>query len=303
MRPVLIALFAFTLVSCSSPPPTPESNLRARTAVNVPSYPAVTFSSEQNPSATLSFSHTANGTNNRLILYYNLVIENPRSQPVTAQLLNPHVVLNESYQVAVVPKGTNLLQGIYSTIEPKSSALLPLQLEIDITGLSLGSSSLCSALLTLDTLWNFSLDPKTGVATGASLSIKLSCAASFYLTQDISLDINKFSIDSIANDPRLGMYIRVSNPNAFPLELSSLDYQLYTSGKQSSAGNAPLALLIPANSAVDARILMPVSGLGNIVDLNQLDYRLIGAGNIAVPSGYPALSMPFDLSGLLLVQR
>jgi LEA14-like dessication related protein len=290
------------LFSCSSTSSAPESDLRARTPVNVPSYPAATFSSEQDPAATLSFSHAANSENNRLILYYNLAIENPRSQPVTVQLLNPHVVLNESYQVAVVPKGTNLLQGIYSTVEPRSSALLPLQLEVDITGLSIGSN-VCTAVLTLDTLWNFNMDPKTGAAIGSTLSIKLSCTASFYLTQNLLLGINQFSIDNIANDPRLGMYIRVINPNAFPLELSSLDYQLYASGKQSSVGNAPLALLIPANGVAEARILMPVSGLGNIVNLNQLDYRLIGAGNIAVPSGYPALSMPFDLSGSMILMK
>jgi LEA14-like dessication related protein len=290
------------LVSCASTPSESESesDLRAHTAVNVPSYPATTFSSERSPAATLSFSHTANSVNNRLVLYYNLSIENPRSDPVTVQLLNPHVLLNESYQVPVVPRGANLLQGIYSTVEPKSSAMIPLQLEIDITGLSFGSN-VCTAVLTIDTLWSYNMDTDTGVASDTPLNIKLSCPASFYLTQNLSLGINQFSIDNIANDPRLGMFIRVSNPNAFPLELSSLDYQLYASGKQSSAGNAPLALLVPANGAVEARILMPISGLGNIVDLNQLDYRLVGAGNIVVPSGYPALSMPFDLSGSMVL--
>jgi len=99
--------------------------------------------------------------------------------------------------------------------------------------------------------------------------------------------------------------IKIDNPNAFDLNLSSMGYELYGDGKLWADGKGKDILLVPANSSCQTEFLFSMNFinmsrplLDDIIAKRQVRYRF--AGNVEVSPLIPNVDpfkMKFEQSG------
>ena len=105
--------------------------------------------------------------------------------------------------------------------------------------------------------------------------------------------------------------IKINNPNAFDLNLSSIKYELYGNGALWTTGNENDILHISAQSACETEFLFTMNFinmgrklLDDIIDKRQVNYRF--SGEAEVETGIlsrPAFQTRFDRSGLSEVKE
>lgn len=105
--------------------------------------------------------------------------------------------------------------------------------------------------------------------------------------------------------------IRIDNPNDFPLNLSSLTYELYGNGAFWASGKGEDILHIPANSSSEThfRFIKNFMGmnrrlLDDIIALRDVAYRF--AGTVIVEAGIPNVPpfyVNYEISGFSEVRR
>jgi LEA14-like dessication related protein len=99
--------------------------------------------------------------------------------------------------------------------------------------------------------------------------------------------------------------LRIDNPNIFPVELSSLSYELYGKGSFWAGGRERNILKVPARGYAEAKLFLVMNFidmkrdlLDEVIALKQVPYRFLGEA--LVDTGVPLLPsfrMEFDLSG------
>jgi len=100
--------------------------------------------------------------------------------------------------------------------------------------------------------------------------------------------------------------LKIDNPNIFPVELSSLKYELYGNGLFWADGLENDILNIPAQSSKEAKFRFSMNFinmnrriLDDVIAMRQVQYRF--RGNAQVRAALPRLSpftMNYDISGL-----
>ncbi len=92
--------------------------------------------------------------------------------------------------------------------------------------------------------------------------------------------------------------LSIKNPNAFPLPINTLNYQLFINNQAFAKGNSNKAVTIPSQGTgileldVDSNIMDVIEGAGQWFSLakRSLDYRI--TGNVGVSSF--AIPIPFQ---------
>jgi LEA14-like dessication related protein len=104
---------------------------------------------------------------------------------------------------------------------------------------------------------------------------------------------------------RFEVVLRVENPNAVPLRLLSLEYELFGDRRLWTDGSAAEAFTVPAKGAVDGKLSLTMNFidmkrelLDQVIRLQVVDYRFRGKARIATElPGFPDFTMPYDLTG------
>jgi LEA14-like dessication related protein len=247
------------------------------------------------PAAQLSSDRIEAESVERLILYYQLKIDNPRAVPLYVELTEPHILLNGTYSVTV---SSLLLQnGDTIVAQPAASTTLPLQLNLDLSTLPIDADEYTFELA-FTVIYH--------AETGETLSEELSCNVSFQRVRVPELLVTGIEVsqDELINT-RLKVTLRVDNPNLFAVQLSSLTYQLYGEERLWAEGDSPLSQNIPAkgSASTDLSLIMnftnmPRSVLDSVIAMKQLNYRFTGETIVTVPVAYlPSFKLAFDLKG------
>ena len=99
--------------------------------------------------------------------------------------------------------------------------------------------------------------------------------------------------------------LRVENPNAVPLSLISLAYELFGDRRLWIDGSTGETIRVPANGSVDRKLSLAMNFinmkrdlLDQVIRLRVVDYHFKGNARIATEfPDFPEFSMPYDLTG------
>jgi LEA14-like dessication related protein len=103
----------------------------------------------------------------------------------------------------------------------------------------------------------------------------------------------------------------IENPNEFPVELSSISYELHGNGMFWADGNENDVLLIPAKSSSETKFFFSMNFidmnrkiLDDVINMRNVRYRFKGDVEVkAAISNILSFPMIFDCSGLSEVKR
>jgi LEA14-like dessication related protein len=303
------ALFLFVLpvvllFSCATPaavqpiptaiPPAPRPFSAPPVAVTDTPAPE-SASSQPRPSVQLTFDRIQAESVDNLILYYQLRVDNPLEVPLNVDLTEPRILVNGTHSITV---SSLLLQNGNSIVaQPFSPMTIPLQLNLDLTTFPSDFDEY-TFLLALTAVYR--------TENSAPLPDALSCDITFPRIRVPELFVTGIAVSqSDLINTNLKVTIRIDNPNHFPVQLSSLAYQLYGDERFWSEGNSALSLNIPAKSSASTEVAlimnfinMPRTALDKVIAMKQLNYRFTGETTVAVPVAYlPSFRLRFDLNG------
>jgi LEA14-like dessication related protein len=118
-----------------------------------------------------------------------------------------------------------------------------------------------------------------------------------------------FSISSIVImqaeliNTRFKALLRIDNPNSFPLELSSFNYELYGAGRYWAEGRETAPIEIPAESYVEKDLFLMMNfinmkreTLDQVIALKTVRYRFAGDATVGA-AGLAPLALRFDQAG------
>ena len=273
---IVIGIFS-VLTACKSTPPPEEPKPQ-----------------QENPSAVLELTGMEAISVKRAAIHYRLTISNPRSQALNVQIKNWNGLLNgnpfDAHSAVLNVGGTP--EAAFGT-EPHSTIEKPLVLNLDLDG---GTEYCAELALELGYLYGHS----------GTISDTVSVQVTFPGILEPEFAITSITIlqaDLINTRLKLGM--RISNPNIFPVTLSSFRFQLYGDGNFWADGTEKDLSVIPAQASVDTGITIDMNFIGmrrgildDIIAMRQVHYRI--AGNVEVgtdTSWLPVFRKNFDLSG------
>jgi LEA14-like dessication related protein len=279
----LLLLFLCCL-TCKSPPPPPE----------------------ETPAAYLRFEGIEAENIDRVVLHYRLEADNPRPVP-----LGLHI---RGWKAAVdgLDYGGN---SAILTIDEISAAefridvpaggftekALRLELDLDLcrnVPALAGTAGHYRAELLLDLAYQYGRErPFTGEAG--------------IITAFPRIREPEFTITAIAImqaeliNTRFRVNLRIDNPNIFPVDLSSLGYELYGAGRFWADGREEDVLHIPAQGSAETRLFLMMnfinmkrSLLDEVIALRQVRYRFTGEAEVGTGvSWLPRFRMGFDHTG------
>jgi LEA14-like dessication related protein len=121
----------------------------------------------------------------------------------------------------------------------------------------------------------------------------------------------EFTITSIAIvkaelvNTRFKVEVRIDNPNMFPVELSSLGYELYGKGRFWADGKERDVLEVPARGSAETKLFLVMNFinmkrdlLDDVIAMGQVPYRFTGEALVDTGvSLLPSFRMDFDRSG------
>ncbi|MDR2158742.1 MAG: LEA type 2 family protein, partial [Treponema sp.] len=104
---------------------------------------------------------------------------------------------------------------------------------------------------------------------------------------------------------RFRVTVRIDNPNGFPVNLSSFEYELYGAGRFWADGKETDALHIPARDSAEVKLFLLMNFinmkrelLDEVIAMRQVRYRFSGEALVETGvSWLPEFRMRFDRQG------
>jgi LEA14-like dessication related protein len=286
----LLFLLLLCFLTCKSPPPPPE----------------------EAPASELRFDRIEAESIDRVVLYYRLRADNPRSAPLSLKIRDWKAAVDG---FAYDRNGARLTIEEISPVEaliavpPGGSVEKTLRLELDLglcrdTPAVSGDAGNYRAELLLDLVYQYGRErPLTGETA--------------ILTAFPRIREPEFTITAIAImqaeliNTRFRVNLRIDNPNAFPVDLSSFGYELYGAGRFWADGREEDVLHIPAQGSAETRLFLMMnfinmkrSLLDEVIAMQQVRYRFTGEAEVGTGvSWLPQFRMGFDHTGNSAVYR
>jgi LEA14-like dessication related protein len=248
------------------------------------------------PALSLSLDRIEAGGPDDITLFFLLNAENPRSSPAGISLGGWELSLN----------GRAVKEGAAFTMDTAelsafSAGTFPAQLSLDAAALSLlepPGFTEYDAGITLELSLDFH--------GGAALHMPVSAQVSFPRIQRPVFTISSIAVmQAELINTRFRVSLRIDNPNSFPVELTSFNYELYGGGRYWAEGKETKVMQIPPESSAvkDLFLLMNFMNmkrevLDQVIALRTVRYRF--TGDVAVGTGVeylPRFNMRFDQSG------
>jgi LEA14-like dessication related protein len=273
-------------LSCATKIPPPEE------AVPVPPAPP-----PEQPAARLSFERLEAVTPNGLSLVFRLEADNPRAEPARIRAAAWKTTVNgverEGEGTLTLERGESLAAG--------SSGTFPLRLETVLTAEMLpeGPGAVDGEVaLTADVVFTYD--------SGEEVRTQVMAAAAFPLVREPEVRITAIAVKKAELiNTRFKVSLRIDNPNIFPLELSSFDYELYNSGRLWADGMREDILAIPPESSAETDLSLVMNFinmnrelLNQIAALRDINYRFTGKARVSTGiEHFPQFNIKYDLSG------
>ena len=144
----------------------------------------------------------------------------------------------------------------------------------------------------------------------ATCLILSACAGTETLVAKPQVELTGVSLDSASFDKQTFLLtFDVSNPNAFPLPISSVKYRILFDDQRFAGGETPAAFSIPAQGderfaiSVELDILGSASHVASLLRggiPDHVRYQLDGSLSVDIPYTRP---LPFTSSGAIQVRR
>jgi hypothetical protein len=108
-----------------------------------------------------------------------------------------------------------------------------------------------------------------------------------------------------AHHTKFEVVLRAENPNAVPLRLNRIEYELFGERRLWTDGIVAETIPVPAGGMVDKKLTLQMNFinmkrdlLDQVIKLQVVDYRFKGIAGIGTDlPEYPSFSVPYDLQG------
>jgi LEA14-like dessication related protein len=259
-----------------------------------------------NPAASLQFISVEAHDTSLLNLNYILHIEYPGHIEVQVIIDEWSVLVNKE-KVSIDPvfslQKTDGVYGFSLTRAENQQAVMeiPVSLELNIPFLIAAGVP-----LTDDFTVELALNLLHINILGEPIRIQLSETAVFPFVREPIFSITGIAIlQAELINTRFSVYMRIDNPNHFPVELSAFKYELYGNGRLWASGTERNMFTVPAKTSVIARLYVMMNFidmnrnlLEQIIRLESVNYRFNGEAFVSTGVDYlPGFTSAFDLSG------
>lgn len=256
------------------------------------------------PTASVAVGAAAYRDQRRLGLPFSIEVGNPGPSPMKL----------ESIECVLTVEGTEagrLGLGPGTLIAGGGSASVPMDFQIDLRKLGEGISGSGGPATAS---WKIEARARLKASDGAALEALASAKGAFPIVREPIFRLTSVTIERdllVTTNLRLGL--RIDNPNAFPIEYRSLDYDFYGEGRLWSAAEdeSDEAATVPAGGSAERalRFTMNFADMDRalfdlVAKLKAVRYRL--AGQARVSTGLDALPdfvTRFDREGSCVVER
>jgi LEA14-like dessication related protein len=254
-----------------------------------------------NPAAQISFDRFEfeAGDTGSVTLFYLLEAVNPRSIPAELDISGWKFTVNGRE----IGSGTEFFPGDGEKIlGPEGVARFPVRLELDTLTLSLTEFPPQEAIpveLNLDLLFTYN--------TEETIYTRQTAQGAFPLIREPVFTITGIAVKQAELiNTRFKVSMKIDNPNFFPVDLSTLVYELYGNGRFWADGKEKGILHIPAGETSEVEVLLVMNFidmnrelLNQIVALRQVSCRFTGGAQVCTALDYlPPFRVAFDQSGL-----
>jgi LEA14-like dessication related protein len=242
------------------------------------------------PSASLSFDRVEARDPRHMDLYFFLTLENPRPVDARVEIRNWTLTMNG----VSLETGVNLSED--ARLAPRSSGVFSLRLDPDLAGTYAGT----------DYRMELTLDLDFGFDSGEAAPVRVRAEAAFPRIREPQFNITSIAImKAELINTRFKVKLRIDNPNAFPVELSSFSYELYGAGRLWAGGEETDILDIPAEGSAERELFLRMNFinmkrdlLDQVIALRRVNYRFAGEATVSTGVEYlPSFLMAFDRSG------
>jgi LEA14-like dessication related protein len=109
--------------------------------------------------------------------------------------------------------------------------------------------------------------------------------------------------DANLNGATLVFVLKVDNPNATDLKVSSLDYSVDVGGKKLSDGKVEKGVVLAANSTGEVELPLPIlyqhvfASLSDLLTKGTTDYKISGTARVGL------FSVPFNKTGVVNLKQ
>jgi LEA14-like dessication related protein len=276
-----LSVFLALCLSCASPAPPPaESGAAGPAPAPLP-----------RPGASLSFDRVEAESPERLILWFSLEAENPRSEEARLAFSGRRAVFNGKAGAAAFSAPEGLVAGGGKFAAPLSLGIDPREFLNDDAGE-------CGVELGFDLVFDYGGGKTERVPVKAAASFPLILKPEFRI---ISVAVKKAELI----DTRFKVRILLKNPNFFPVELSAFSFELYNGSRLWAGGSRKNIMLIPQGQSAETDLLLTMNFidmrrdlLDQVIAMEQIDYRFTGEATVSTGIGYlPSFRWKFDQSG------
>ncbi|MDR0553669.1 MAG: LEA type 2 family protein [Treponema sp.] len=266
------------------------------------SLPETPLRGENFPGLRVSFSSIGAWDINNVNFELRVEVKNTRSQEAQAEVVDWRLMLNGRE----VTEGADFFAEGWRKIQPNKTATFPAQIELDVENLVPQDLSRKGKGIFSEYQAQFSLEVILRYNSGGSVTLRAQTETVFPRMREPELSIASIAISRAELiNTHVKVKVRLVNPNPFPIELTSLRYELYGGGLFWADGIENLTLFAPAQKAGEAEIAlvtnfinMPRSFLDDIIAMKQVRYRFNGEASMSTKLAFlPSLKMRFNQSG------
>jgi LEA14-like dessication related protein len=275
--------FLFFCLTCKSAPPPGET-----------------------PVSDLYFDHIEAESIGRVVLYYRLRTGNPRSLPLSLKIGGWKAVVDgleydrndAPVTVDAVPAGETLIE-----VPPGGSAEKMIRMDLNLEAYrnvpaAFGDGGDYRVELLLDLVYRYGQRETSAGETSALALFPRIREPEFTITEIAILQAELINT-------RFRVNLRIDNPNAFPVHLSSFGYELYGAGRFWADGRETEALYIPPRGSAETRLFLLMNFinmkrdlLDQVIAMRKIPYRFSGEALIETGVFWlPEFRMRFDRQG------
>ncbi|MDR2133656.1 MAG: LEA type 2 family protein [Treponema sp.] len=271
----------------------------------------------EKPAASLIFNRIEADSVDRVVLFYRLRLENPRSLPLAVELKGWNGAINGTGpddSASLSLEGESAAE-LHVPLAGFSSAEKTISLNLDLSEfrkMDKACSPPAEGVPDDEYLAELTLDLHYLYADGQALREEVSASAAFPRIREPVFTITSIAIlQAELINTRFRVTLRIDNPNSFPVALSFFTYELYGEGRFWAGGQEENVMYIPAGGKAETELFLVMNFinmnrrlLDEVIAMNLVRYRFHGEAEIGTDiSWLPRFRMDFDRSGNSVVLR
>lgn len=245
---------------------------------------------------------------NRAALRVEARISNPRGEPLAIAEAECSFYV-EGAPSALVAGPASAAPGAGSSVEGGSEASVAFELVVDLRSLD---ASVRGPEGPAEASWRAEARFLLRSPDGSSLEAAASAGGGIPIVREPLLRITSLRIErDVLVTTNLRLDMEIENPNAFPLEMSSISYDFYGEGRAWASDADAVPALVPAKGTIrrGLRFTMNFADADRrlfdlVARLRTVRYRLSGSAEVGTGlEAIPSFTLGFDLEGACPVEE